>query len=180
MLKDRMTSVAPEGTVQIKARKRHGAHPPPSSNGAVMCSTVCVCVRRVVAGAAAGLRHPLGVPAGLEGHRLLGQVREGQGGRLGGGGGGRALRQALRRARRRQRGNAQPLQRRPSAKLCRTSCGSMADRVIGCALRISRRRGVTSAARSSSSGTTPSPKSRRRRCERFLPLVSLVARCGCA
>ena len=178
MLKDRMTSVAPEGTVQIKARKRHGAHPPPSSNGAVTRSTVCV--RRVVAGAAAGLRHPLGVSAGLEGHRLLGQVREGQGGRLGGGGGGCALRQALRRARRRQRGNAQPLRRRPSAKLRRTSVGSMADRVIGCALRISRRRGATSAARSSSSGTTPSPKSRRRRCGRFLPLVSLVARCGCA
>ena len=44
MLKDRMTSVAPEGTVQIKARKRHGAHPPPSSNRAVTRSTVCVCV----------------------------------------------------------------------------------------------------------------------------------------
>ena len=45
MLKDRMTSVAPEGTVQIKARKCHGAHPPPSSNGDVVRSTVCVCVR---------------------------------------------------------------------------------------------------------------------------------------
>ena len=46
MLKDRMTSVAPEGTVQIKARKRHGAHPPPSgflaSNG-VSCAQQCAC-----------------------------------------------------------------------------------------------------------------------------------------